>query len=86
MKGRYLAVLLAGAATLGACTTTEEPPVATTAPVGPGAIAGTVAADRNGDGIVDGYYTPDGIYHAYQAPLPPPPPPPPPARPSGERG
>ena len=49
------------------------------------AIAGTVAADRNGDGYVDGYYTADGIYHAVQGPPCPPPPPPPPPR-AGERG
>ena len=48
-------------------------------------IAGTVAADRDGDGYVDGYYTADGIYHAVQGPPCPPPPPPPPPR-AGERG
>lgn len=39
-----------------------------------GAMAGTTAADRDGDGIVDGYYTSDGYYHPYvvpqQAPAP----------------
>lgn len=35
-----------------------------------GAVAGTTAADRDGDGIVDGYYTTDGFYHPYVAPAP----------------
>ncbi len=35
-----------------------------------GAVAGTTAADRDGDGIVDGYYTSDGFYHPYVAPTP----------------
>jgi hypothetical protein len=48
-------------------------PVAAPAPPPmPGAVAGSIAADRDGDGIVDGYYTPDGIYHPnYVAPPPP---------------
>lgn len=87
MKSRYLAMLVAGTAFLGACATNEEEVVIPAPPVGVGAIAGTVAADRDGDGIVDGYYTTDGVYHAFQPPpcpvCPAPPPPPPPA---GERG
>jgi hypothetical protein len=35
-----------------------------------GAVSGTTAADRDGDGIVDGYYTSDGFYHPYVAPAP----------------
>lgn len=35
-----------------------------------GAVAGTTAADRDGDGIVDGYYTTDGFYHPYITPTP----------------
>ncbi|MDX3899638.1 MAG: hypothetical protein QHC40_03865 [Sphingobium sp.] len=86
MKIRHMALVAAGVLTLGACASHEyEAPIAPAAPVGPGAIAGTVAADRDGDGIVDGYYTSDGIYHAIQGPPCPPPPPPPPSR-SGERG
>ena len=46
--------------------------------------AKVVVADRDGDGIVDGYYTSDGIYHPYAPPAPPPPPPAPTRR--GERG
>lgn len=40
-------------------------------PVYPGAVTGSVAADRDGDGIIDGYYTPDGIYHPNYTPPPP---------------
>jgi hypothetical protein len=53
-----------------------------------GGVAGAIAADRDGDGVNDGYYK-DGVYHAYDAPPPPPaytPPPPPPSYRSGERG
>lgn len=35
-----------------------------------GAVAGTTAADRDGDGIVDGYYSSDGLYHPNVAPTP----------------
>jgi hypothetical protein len=38
-------------------------PAASYPPQMPGAVAGSVAADRDGDGLVDGYYTSDGIYH-----------------------
>ena len=85
MRGRHLALMLAGTTLLGGCTTVKNRMVATAAPVRVGAVAGTVAADRNGDGIVDGYYSSDGIYSAFQVPpCPVPPPPPPPRR--GERG
>lgn len=84
MKHRAWIALAAGAAGLTACA--HEKPAATPAPpMGPGAITGTVAADQNGDGIPDGWYTQDGMYHPFTAPpCPPPPPPPPPRR--GERG
>lgn len=83
-------VLLAGCDTYdhGAMYDAPPPPPPMeryAAPIGPGAIAGTVAADRNGDGIVDGFYTSDGAYHPIQGPHCPPPPPPPPTR-RGERG
>ena len=38
-------------------------PAASYPPQMPGSVAGSVAADRDGDGVVDGYYTSDGIYH-----------------------
>ena len=53
-------------------------------PPPPGVVAGSIAADRDGDGMIDGYYSSDGIYHANYVP-PPPPPPPLPTR-KGERG
>jgi len=86
MKGGYLAVLLLGATALSACATTQnDDMLAPAPPMGPGAIMGSVAADRDGDGIVDGYYTGDGVYRPFEAPACPPPPPPPPT-PRGERG
>lgn len=87
MKIKHLVLLAAGSLAVGACANTEDEPIAAAPPVGPGALVGTVAADRDGDGIVDGYYTANGEYLAYQAPpCPPPPPPPPPPSPVGERG
>ena len=35
-----------------------------------GALPGSTAADRDGDGIVDGYYSSDGLYHPNVAPAP----------------
>nr|WP_310525039.1 hypothetical protein [Polymorphobacter sp.] len=67
--------------TLGACAQKAE--VAMAPPPPPGAVAGSVAADRDGDGMVDGYYSSDGMYHPNY--VPPPPPPPLPTR-KGERG
>lgn len=77
-------LILAGfaAMTLAACTKQEE--VAAAPPPPPGSVAGSTAADRDGDGIVDGYYTADGMYHPNYVPPPPPPPPAPTA--TGERG
>ncbi|MFA7439384.1 MAG: hypothetical protein WCZ66_00265 [Sphingomonadaceae bacterium] len=80
---RLLLVALGGLA-LANCTTAEPEPVAPPPPPPPGAVPGSVAADRDGDGIVDGYYTSDGIYHPNY--VPPPPPPPPAPTPMGERG
>ena len=62
MKGATFGALLLGATVLTACANNREEIVAPAPPLGPGALAGTVAADRNGDGMVDGYYTPDGTY------------------------
>lgn len=85
MKISHMALATAGMLSLAACATKNEP-LAPAPPVGAGAIVGTVAADRDGDGYVDGYYSSDGLYHAVQGPpCPPPPPPPSPSR-SGERG
>lgn len=87
MKIQRLVIISAGALAIAACTTAEPEPVAPAPPIGPGALVGTVAADRDGDGVVDGYYDANGNYYAYQAPpCPEPPPPPPPPMPMGERG
>jgi hypothetical protein len=52
---------------LSACSKKEvasAPP-----PLPTGAVQGSMAADRDGDGVIDGYYTADGIYHPnYVAP------------------
>jgi hypothetical protein len=83
LRNLSLTVLASSGLALGACA--QNPQVAVAAPPPPpGAVAGSVAADRNGDGIVDGYYTTDGNYHAIAAPAPPPPPPLPTRK--GERG
>ncbi len=73
---RVTPLILTGAAALlmSACSNKEE--VAAAPPPPPGAVSGSVAADRDGDGIIDGYYTADGIYHPNMQPAPPPPPPP----------
>lgn len=76
-----LTSLAAGALALSACSKQDE---VAAAPPPPGAVPGSIAADRDGDGIIDGYYTADGIYHPNQ-PMMPPPPPPAPTR-MGERG
>lgn len=83
---RSLVLALVAATALTACAKNREEVIAPAPPPGPGAIMGTIAADRNGDGIADGYYTADGIYVPFQAPPCPPPPPPPPPTPRGERG
>ncbi|RPF71658.1 hypothetical protein [Aurantiacibacter spongiae] len=89
MRLHHIATIGLAAVTLGACSTYdddyEETYVAEAPPVGPGALVGTVAADRDGNGVVDGYYDANGNYFAFQAP-PCPPPPQPTVQPYGERG
>ena len=85
MRKIMIVLAMAGGLALSACTKAEEEVAAPPPPPPPpGSITGTTAADRDGDGIVDGYYTSDGIYHPNYTPPPPPPPPPP--TPTGERG
>ena len=84
MRIRYVVLAGLGALALSACAKKEEEVAMAPPPPPPGAVAGSTAADRDGDGIVDGYYTADGIYHP-NAPLAPPPAPPAPTR-RGERG
>ncbi|WP_260582080.1 hypothetical protein [Sphingopyxis sp. PET50] len=63
---RFTPLIVTGATALllSACSNSEE--VAYAPPPPPGAVAGSVAADRDGDGIIDGYYTSDGVYHPNQ--------------------
>ncbi|TCP37514.1 hypothetical protein [Sphingomonas sp. BK235] len=82
MRVRSVLIAGCGMAMLTACAKKDVTPLPPPPP--PGAVAGSSAADRDGDGIVDGYYTSDGIYHPYAPPAPPPPPPAPTRR--GERG
>lgn len=82
MKIRTIIVASLGALALAGCAKKEE--VAAAPPPPPGAVTGSTAADRDGDGIVDGYYSSDGMYHPYAPPAPPPPPPGPSRM--GERG
>jgi hypothetical protein len=81
---RFQPLLLGAAAALALSACSQQQEIAAAPPPPPGAVPGSVAADRDGDGIIDGYYTADGIYHPNYAP-PPPPPPPAPTR-LGERG
>lgn len=83
MRKVLLVAALAGGIALSACQPKPEP-APPPPPPPPGAVNGTVAADRDGDGIVDGYYSSDGLYHPNY--VPPPPPPPPPPTPMGEKG
>jgi hypothetical protein len=85
---RTQAIMIAALAsmTVAACAKKAEPIVAAPPPPLPqGAVVGSLAADRDGDGMIDGYYSVDGIYHPN--PLPPAPlaPLPAPTR-KGERG
>jgi hypothetical protein len=67
MRKAIMIVSALGALSLGACTQKEDKvSAAGPPPLPPGAVAGSMAADRDGDGIIDGYYSPDGIYHANQ--------------------
>jgi hypothetical protein len=84
MKRGLIILAGVGGIALAGCAAKQEPLPPAPPPPPPGAVAGTTAADRDGDGVIDGYYTPDGIYHPNYTP-PPPPPPPPPSR-KGERG
>lgn len=82
MRNHSLAIMAFGGLALAACAPQKQ--VAVAPPPPPlGAVAGSVAADRDGDGMVDGYYSADGIYHPNY--VPPPPPAPLPTR-KGERG
>lgn len=82
MKLGSFILAVSGGLALTACAAKNEEAAAVPPPPA-GAVPGSVAADRDGDGVVDGYYSSDGIYHPNY--VPPPPPPPAPSR-TGERG
>lgn len=69
---RFRSIALAGLGALALTACSKEEHVAAAPPPPPGAVPGSTAADRDGDGIVDGYYTSDGIYHPNAVPAPPP--------------
>lgn len=74
MRNQTIILVSALGLSLAACA--QQPKVAEAAPppLPQGAVQGSMAADRDGDGIIDGYYSADCIYHAnYVAPPPPPP-------------
>ncbi|ANU06488.1 hypothetical protein [Paraurantiacibacter namhicola] len=87
MKLKIAAIAALAATGLSGCMSYDEADevVVSQPPMGPGAIAGTVAADRDGDGVVDGYYR-DGYYYAFEAPPCPVTEPAYVPAPSGERG
>ena len=74
MRFQPILISALGALALSACSQQEEIAAAPPPPP-PGAVPGSIAADRDGDGIIDCYYTSDGIYHPNYTPPPPPPPP-----------
>lgn len=82
MQIRTIMLAAVGGLALAGCAAKDEEVASPPPP--PGSVPGSTAADRDGDGIVDGYYTSDGIYHPYYTPPPPPPPPAPTG--TGERG
>jgi hypothetical protein len=86
MRSKTIMITAFASMVIAACAKKEEPVVAPPPPPLPqGAVVGSLAADRDGDGVIDGYYSVDGIYHPN--PLPPAPiaPLPAPTR-KGERG
>jgi hypothetical protein len=70
---RIQTLILTSAVGLSLTACAKKEVVAAAPPPPPGAVAGSMAADRDGDGIIDGYYSSDGIYHANYTPPPPPP-------------
>jgi hypothetical protein len=69
---RSIALIVAAIAALatGACAQKTEQASAATPPIPQGGVPGSIAADRDGDGIIDGYYSADGIYHPNAVPAP----------------
>ncbi len=61
MRITLLALPIIAGIALSGCAKKQSAVAAS--PLPQGAVAGSMAADRNGDGIIDGYYTADGTYH-----------------------
>ncbi len=72
MRPTMILIAAMTALAMGACAKKAEQVSASSPPppVMPGSVAGSTAADRDGDGIVDGYYSADGIYHPNALPAP----------------
>jgi hypothetical protein len=68
MRKTTLILVALGGLTISACA--QKSKVAEAPPLPAGAVPGSVAADRDGDGVIDGYYTADGIYHPNYVPPP----------------
>jgi hypothetical protein len=69
MQIKFITLAVMGGLALSACA--KKQVAIATPPPPPGSVAGSTAADRDGDGVVDGYYTSDGIYHPNYVPPPP---------------
>jgi hypothetical protein len=70
MRKLYMITPILAGLAIGGCA--KKDVAAAPPPPPPGAVAGSTAADRDGDGVIDGYYTSDGIYHPnYVAPAQP---------------
>lgn len=69
MHIKIISLAIVSGLALGACAKKEIAVAAPPPP--PGSVTGSTAADRDGDGMVDGYYTADGIYHPNYVPPPP---------------
>jgi hypothetical protein len=68
MQIKIIALATIGGLALVGCAQKPKDVAVAAPPPPPGSIAGSTAADRDGDGIVDGYYSPDGIYHPNYVP------------------
>jgi hypothetical protein len=66
MQTKLMFLAIVGGLALSGCAKKEVAVAAPPPP--PGSVAGSTAADRDGDGVIDGYYSADGIYHPNYVP------------------